>query len=71
LDTAGTPGPTGTAPKVRHADSLGRLRILISQAACRSAEEVGTDWEILMSTEVELFLDDLYETDRDSHQLVN
>lgn len=33
--------------------------------------ETGTDWEILMTTEVESFLDDLYENDRASHQLVN
>jgi hypothetical protein len=30
-----------------------------------------TDWEILMTSEVESFLDDLYESDRASHQLVN
>jgi hypothetical protein len=29
------------------------------------------DWEILMTTEVESFLDDLYESDAMSHQLVN
>jgi len=29
------------------------------------------DWEILMTTEVESFLDDLYESDPVSHQLVN
>ena len=29
------------------------------------------DWEILMTTEVESFLDDLYESDPASHQLVN
>jgi len=28
-------------------------------------------WEILMTTEVESFLDDLYESDPVSHQLVN
>ncbi len=33
--------------------------------------EARTDWEILMTTEVESFLDDLYETDRASHRLVN
>jgi hypothetical protein len=37
----------------------------------RHAGEARTDWEILMTTEVESFLDELYETDRDSHQLVN
>jgi hypothetical protein len=31
----------------------------------------GTDWEILMTTEVESFLDELYESDRAGHQLVN
>jgi hypothetical protein len=29
------------------------------------------EWEILMTTQVEAFLDDLYEADRVSHQLVN
>lgn len=29
------------------------------------------EWEILMTTEVEEFLDGLYESDRDSHRLVN
>ncbi len=33
--------------------------------------EASTDWEILMTTEVESFLDDLYESDLASHQLVN
>jgi hypothetical protein len=28
-------------------------------------------WEILMTTQVEGFLDDLYDTDRVSHRLVN
>jgi hypothetical protein len=29
------------------------------------------EWEILMTTQVEAFLDELYESDRVSHQLVN
>jgi hypothetical protein len=29
------------------------------------------EWEILMTSQVETFLDALYETDRDSHRLVN
>jgi hypothetical protein len=33
--------------------------------------EARTDWEILMTTEVESFLDDLYESDWASHQLLN
>jgi hypothetical protein len=33
--------------------------------------EARTDWEILMTAEVESFLDDLYESDRESHRLVN
>jgi hypothetical protein len=33
--------------------------------------EASLDWEILMTTEVESFLDDLYESDAMSHQLVN
>lgn len=31
----------------------------------------GVQWEILMTTQVEDFLDALYEADRDSHRLVN
>ena len=33
--------------------------------------EVLVEWEILMTTQVESFLDDLYEADPVSHQLVN
>jgi hypothetical protein len=29
------------------------------------------EWEILLTDEVEAFLDELYESDRASHQLVN
>jgi hypothetical protein len=29
------------------------------------------EWEILLTSQVEEFLDDLYDTDRDSHRLVN
>jgi len=29
------------------------------------------EWEILLTSQVEGFLDDLYETDRDTHRLVN
>jgi hypothetical protein len=29
------------------------------------------EWEILMTSQVEAFLDDLYENDRESHRLVN
>ncbi|PZF94502.1 type II toxin-antitoxin system RelE/ParE family toxin [Micromonospora endophytica] len=29
------------------------------------------EWEILMTTQVEEFLDDLYQSDRDCHRLVN
>lgn len=35
------------------------------------AKEARTDWDILMTNEVESFLDELYESDRDSHRLVN
>ena len=31
----------------------------------------GVDWEILMTAQVEAFLDGLYASDRDSHRLVN
>jgi hypothetical protein len=36
-----------------------------------SGEEDATEWEILLTGEVESFLDDLYESDPASHQLVN
>lgn len=29
------------------------------------------EWEILMTAQVEAFLDQLYDSDRDSHRLVN
>jgi hypothetical protein len=49
-----------------------RLRIFLSTALGRDGgREAPTDWEILMTTEVESFLDDLYESDPASHQLVN
>jgi hypothetical protein len=34
-------------------------------------EEGPKEWEILLTAEVEAFLDDLYESDRVTHQLVN
>ena len=37
----------------------------------RKREEGSVDWEILMTAEVEAFLDDLYASDPASHQLVN
>lgn len=36
-----------------------------------AGEEDAREWEILMSAEVESFLDDLYGSDPGSHQLVN
>ena len=36
-----------------------------------AGEEDATEWEILLTGEVESFFDDLYETDPASHQLVN
>ena len=36
-----------------------------------AGEEDATEWEILLTDEVESFLDDLYESDPASHQLVN
>lgn len=33
--------------------------------------EVGVEWEILMTAQVEEFLDTLYDADRDTHRLVN
>jgi hypothetical protein len=36
-----------------------------------TGEEGVTEWEILLTGEVESFLDDLYESDPASHQLVN
>src|SRR5579871_4206896 len=37
----------------------------------RWEEEEPKEWEILLTAEVEAFLDDLYESDRVTHQLVN
>jgi len=37
----------------------------------RSGEGGDTEWEILLSAEIESFLDHLYESDPASHQLVN
>jgi hypothetical protein len=37
----------------------------------RGPEEDSTEWEILLAAEVEAFLDNLYESDPVSHQLVN
>lgn len=37
----------------------------------QEGEERSTGWEILLTTEVEAFLDDLYESDPLSHRLVN
>lgn len=37
----------------------------------RTGEKDDGEWEILLTTEVESFLDDLYESDPASHQLVN
>jgi hypothetical protein len=49
-----------------------RLRIFLSTALGHDrGGEAPTDWEILMTAEVESFLDDLYESDQASHQLVN
>jgi hypothetical protein len=36
-----------------------------------AGEEGAAEWEILLSVEVESFLDELYESDPASHQLVN
>jgi hypothetical protein len=36
-----------------------------------AGEEGASEWEILLSVQVESFLDDLYESDPASHQLVN
>jgi hypothetical protein len=35
------------------------------------AGEAGVEWEILMTAQVEAFLDELFESDRDTHRLVN
>lgn len=48
-----------------------RLRIFLSGEGAVTWREARTDWEILMTAEVESFLDELYESDRDSHRLVN
>ena len=38
---------------------------------CDAQEGSGVEWEILLTAEVEAFLDALYESDRVSHRLVN
>src|SRR5215813_5623445 len=34
-------------------------------------EDVQMEWEILLTSQVETFLDDLYDIDRETHRLVN
>jgi hypothetical protein len=48
---------------------LVRLRIFLRRRSVVHAGE--EEWEILLTAEVESFLDDLYESDPASHQLVN
>src|ERR1700761_3665630 len=50
-----------------------RLRIFLRRCGgmAHAGEEDATEWEILLTGEVESFLDDLYESDPASHQLVN
>ena len=48
------------------------LRIFLTHQAERHAgERSRVEWEVLLTNEVETFLDELYESDRVSHQLVN
>jgi hypothetical protein len=49
------------------------LRIFLSKAGVDDGRlrEARLDWEILMTADVESFLDDLYRSDSVSHQLVN
>jgi hypothetical protein len=49
------------------------LRIFLRRLGgmAHTGEEEAAEWEILLSGEVESFLDDLYELDPASHQLVN
>src|ERR1700689_1671128 len=53
--------------------SFARLRIFLRRCGrmAHTGEEDAREWEILLSAEVESFLDDLYESDPASHQLVN
>jgi hypothetical protein len=37
----------------------------------RAGRVTGVEWEILMTSQVEAFLDELYESDRSTHRLVN
>jgi hypothetical protein len=68
----------------RHYDSLGPASqpvdsqlpwvkdILQSRhVTCRAQEGSRVEWEILLTPQVEAFLDELYESDPVSHQLVN
>jgi DNA-binding XRE family transcriptional regulator len=47
----------------------GWVKDILKLASCAAGGRV--EWEILMTEGVEAFLDALYETDRDSHRLVN
>ncbi len=58
-------------PPSRLTAGLPRLRISLRRCASSYAEGSRVEWEVLLTAEVEAFLDELYESDPVSHQLVN
>ena len=58
-------------PASRLTADLSRLRISLRRCASSYAEGSRVEWEVLLTAEVEAFLDELYESDPVSHQLVN
>ena len=50
---------------------LPQVKDILNRRGDKRAEGSRVEWEILLTPEVEAFLDGLYESDRVSHQLVN
>ena len=48
-----------------------KVKNLLKKVHTRAAEGSRVEWEVLLTAEVEAFLDELYESDPASHQLVN
>jgi hypothetical protein len=66
-------GWTGPAPAmIKLTARFGQVKDILKRGRRRSRPEGSrVEWEILLTTEVEGFLDELYESDPASHQLVN
>lgn len=75
----GWPVPRGTVADSGNSPGLSlfltsglRLKILLTQGVAGPVRERSrVEWDILLTPEVEAFLDELYESDPASHQLVN